>query len=182
MSGIINVLGENSRVLGRQYLPDQNRPAYMACRNATQAITNDTNTVFVADTDSGTTNYSAAFDTDGGYDTSTGVWTPGVAGWYFVWARITLYANYDFMFRVGIGKNTMTTGEPWSWEQKNWNSYDSGTSEMPAAVSAVIYFDADDYSMIRIRKDGSGDYNTIGGRAWSGAYRLNVPASGQTLG
>ena len=76
-----------------------NTPAFKANQASTQNLSNATNTVIIFE--------SEVFDTDNDYDTSTGRFTPSVAGKYFFHATVRLDDSLDNnRFNISLYKNT----------------------------------------------------------------------------
>jgi hypothetical protein len=82
----------------------KNTPAFLANLSSTQSLSNDTNTTIIFDTE--------VFDTDSGYDTSTGIFTvpSGKGGKYLIGAYPTITATTGAtIFRCLIAKNGTST-------------------------------------------------------------------------
>ena len=106
-----------------------NTPLFRATVSGTQTIPNATNTKIDFDTE--------VFDPQGTYDHSTNQrWTPAVAGYYFIGAKIRSAINNDFgYFSVKIYKNGS------SISVVNNSHWDTESVE----VSLIDLADANDY-------------------------------------
>jgi hypothetical protein len=84
------------------YLKVANTPTFHAYRSSTLSVANTTQTLVTFDTE--------AFDSASAYDTSTGKFTPQVAGKYVVYTQITPNSASDFdVFEAQLYKNAVTT-------------------------------------------------------------------------
>ena len=94
----INVAG----TLNKGGVAVANTPTFHAYRSSTLSVPNTTQTLVTFDTE--------AFDSASAYDTSTGKFTPQVAGKYVVYTQVTPNSASDFdVFEAQLYKNAVTT-------------------------------------------------------------------------
>ena len=140
-----------------------NTPAFMAYSNTTQSVSNATNTEL-------TLYGTEIFDSDNKFNTSTGRFTPTVAGKYFVTASIYVSAT--------------ATGQNIFWISKNGNNADNSDSvghmhyqeEATFRVNGILDLDTDDYVSVYFYQS-SGGSKTVGegglrGGSFFGGYKL----------
>ena len=97
---ITNSAGSGNIAIGSGVTVNVNRPSFQAGLSSSQSIPNTTTTVVINDTE--------AFDTDSGYDTSTGIFTvPTNQGGKYYFYSLVRRNNWEpaGRFVVGIQKN-----------------------------------------------------------------------------
>lgn len=109
-----------------------NTPAFAATISSNLSIANATLTTVVFD--------SELFDSDGKYDTSTGKFTPTVAGKYFIQTNLIIggLTDNDYFDWI-LSKN----GTGFSYSQLFSGSGDN--NELGGTISGIVDLDADDY-------------------------------------
>ena len=103
-------------------------PAFRAYLSGNQSISSNVETVLTLDTEN--------FDTDSCYNTSTYLFTPTIAGYYFSYVQLRwdVPLNQQCAFVVGIRKN----GVPISTGQHDFNA-NSSTDSLTVTRSTLVY-------------------------------------------
>ncbi len=125
-----------------------NTPAFLANLSSTQSLSNNTNTTVVFDNE--------VFDTDSGYDTSTGIFTvpSGKGGKYLIGAYPTITATSGAtIFRCLITKNGTSTSVARADIRIGDNGV-GGFAENTPPCSAIVDLSASDTLRVIARIEG----------------------------
>jgi hypothetical protein len=125
-----------------------NTPTFRAYANSNLSLANNADTTLVFDTEN--------FDPQSTFNTSTGRFTPGVSGKYFLYANIRLGTTNDQgIFDIYIKKNSST--------QAAARVRGSGTGNIAVQISDLVESDTDDYFYIQIYQATGGSINATSG-------------------
>jgi hypothetical protein len=149
-----------------------NAPYFAARRSNTgQTVANDTYVTIIFDTE--------ILDSASTYNTGDGLWTPGTAGRYFIFANVCFSVNAGTDFDAGtiiIDKNSAgytDTNNKASMLETQGNSGTNATLSFYA--SQIFDLDADDTVRIQFQGGwaGSSSNQTVGyGKTYFGGYKL----------
>ncbi len=125
-----------------------NTPVFRAYLNANQSISNNADTTVVFNAES--------FDPQSTFDTSTGRFTPGVSGKYFLHANVKLSATNDGgIFDIYLRKNSST--------QSAFRYRGSGSGDVAISITDIAESDTDDYFYIMVYQATGSSINANGG-------------------
>ena len=135
-----------------------NVPAFHVTRNATQSISNDTETVVAFD--------SEVLDTDNKYDLGgTHRFTPTVAGKYFLYACAMMYSNTNMQMHIRKNGTKILAFRDRGGANTNDQSFYTG---------GIVIADADDYFDVIFKQVSGGSVNLQGNdfATFFGGYRI----------
>jgi len=140
-----------------------NTPAFMAYSSTTQAVSNTTETEL-------TIFGTELFDSDNKFNTSTGRFTPTVAGKYFVTASIYVSATATGQNYIFISKNNSNASGSSAVAQLHYQE------EATFRVNGIFDLDTDDYVSVYFYQ-ASGGSKTVGegglrAASFFGGYKL----------
>jgi len=140
-----------------------NTPAFMAYSSTTQSVSNTTETEL-------TVYGTEVFDSDNKFNTTTGRFTPTVAGKYFVTASIYIGATVTGQSYIFISKNNSNASGSDAVAQLHYQE------EATFRVNGIFDLDSDDYVSVYFYQ-ASGTSKTVGesglrAASFFGGYKL----------
>jgi len=156
MSSTLKVDNIESRTGSFTY---KNTPTFKAYLGADQSQTQNTITQIIYNTE--------VFDSDGTYNTTTGRFTPAVAGKYYVNASIGIDgADANGRIRVYLYKNGS------SYHITSYGIGDTADDGGYVQCSALIELDVDDYVTAHVQYTGTDDVTGQIQKTWFEAFKL----------
>ncbi len=139
-------------------------PAFFVIKTPNQSVSGSTSTLVTFN--------SEKFDSDNKFDTSTGKFTPGVAGKYFLCAQINIQAIHD---QATTELDIKQNGSYVNSRFKHIALNSSSDREPSLFTSCIVDSDADDFFNVQMYTDfGSGTTITgdANGFTFFGGYRI----------
>ena len=157
----------------KTYIGAGTNAPYFAARksNTAQSVANDTYATIIFDTE--------ILDSASTYNTSTGLWTPGTAGRYFVFAQVAFSVNAGSDWDSGtiiIDKNSAGYTDTNNKHSQAYHNFRSGGGSTDSFYVSQI-FDLDDNDTVRVQFQGgwsgASSNETVGyGKTYFGGYKL----------